>query len=122
MVRHPSVHPISVYSEVRSHMETVHKTPFREWVLAQENSFPMGFAEFPTLSGYAYKMRPEKYSFINIGNGCEPPNKMLQGWSKKGIHQQIKWKDGNIMSHVERWNDIVGSVEPPVEDVEEVIA
>lgn len=94
MVRHPAVHHRSLYPAVRKHMEHLHQTKFDDWVYGQQNEFPQGFAEFPTLGAFASKEMADKYSIIDIGGGPLPANKLVQGWSRGGVDTPIGYADG----------------------------
>lgn len=66
MQRHPAVHVRKLYTAMRARVEEVHRCPFNQFVIEQENSWPQGFAEFPTLGAYAYWKFTEEYNFIEI--------------------------------------------------------
>lgn len=88
MCRHPAVHHAKTYRGLRSYMESVHVTPFYDFVIKQKNQYPQGFGEFNTLGAYAMKFLPEEYRFIDRGNkGGEndPPPHVWQGWSYTGV-------------------------------------
>ena len=65
MVRHPAVHPRWIYPEVRYAIEQYTGTPFLDFVLSRENSFPQTFAEFPTIGAYAINEHPESYQWVD---------------------------------------------------------
>ena len=94
MVRHPAVHHRSIYPALRNFIRNVQNKPFREYVLSGSNEYPQGFCEFVTLGAYARKFHPDLYTFIDIGDKPEPPNKLFQGWSVEGLDCQITFKDG----------------------------
>jgi len=63
MVRHPSVHPRGLYSEVRRHVERTHGVPFDEYVFGCGSR--NRYTEFPILGAYALKVHPERYEWID---------------------------------------------------------
>lgn len=86
MQRHPSVHVKDVYSQMRHRVEEIHKCPFNQYVIEQENSWPQGFAEFPTIGAYAYWKLPSAYNFIeiekpDIQGHPKSAHKVTQFWS-----------------------------------------
>ncbi len=86
MQRHPAVHVREIYSRVRIAIEIAHKCPFNQYVIEQENSWPQGFAEFPTLGAYARIAIPDRYNFIEITQPDIQPHpktahKVTQFWS-----------------------------------------
>lgn len=85
MQRHPSCHRIETYKEVRQRIEQIHKCPFNQYVIEQENSWPQGFAEFPTLGAWAY-YGSLHYNFIeiekpDIQGHPKSAHKVTQFWS-----------------------------------------
>lgn len=89
MCRHPAVHPKETYKLTRDRIEEVHGTPFADYVIKQQNKYPQGFAEFPTLGAIAMKYLEEDYHFIDRrdkGPAADPPSKMIQFWSYDGVH------------------------------------
>jgi hypothetical protein len=101
MCRHPAVHYRSLYLDMRLSMETVHRAPFLDYVLQQQNRFPQGFAEFPALGAFAVKVWADDYHLhdctperrarfkevydkpeLRIGH---PPEKLVQMWSYTGV-------------------------------------
>lgn len=100
MTRHPSVHWRWLYPLVRSHVERIQGVPnFRDWVLSKSSAFPQGFAEFPTLGGYAWNKFFPDYSWHDVDDECGklPPNKMLQGWNREGLDHPIHWVDNDTI-------------------------
>ncbi len=81
MQRHPAVHHHGLYRQVRDRIEDQHKVPFIDFVLRQRNEFPQGFAEFPTLGGYAMRHWNDKYHWVEIGKDSPPKDKIKQSWS-----------------------------------------
>ena len=62
MVRHPSVHPRGLYSDVRRHVERIHRIPFDDYVFGCGTR---NYTEFPVLGAYALKVHPERYHWID---------------------------------------------------------
>jgi hypothetical protein len=92
MCRHPAVHKIETYRRLRDYMESVHPTPFIDFVLKQKNSFPQGFGEFNTLGSYVLEKTPDEYHFINRGYDAEaadPARKVEQMWSYQGVEKNM---------------------------------
>ncbi len=81
MQRHPAVHIPEVYKETRRRIEEVHRVPFIDFVIRQENSFPQGYAEFPTLGTIALERFHDRYEFIEVGKDETPRDKLKQSWS-----------------------------------------
>lgn len=91
MCRHPAAHHKEVYRGLRDYMESVHLTPFYDYVIKQKNGYPQEFAEFPTLGAYAMKFHADKYKFIDVGDRgslAHPPSKIEQLWSYTGAHSR----------------------------------
>lgn len=89
MCRHPAVHYSKTYKLMRNHVETVHLTPFYDFVIKQKNQYPQGFGEFNTLGAFAIKYTPEDYHLIdrgNCGDKNDPCPKLTQLWSYTGAH------------------------------------
>lgn len=89
MCRHPAVHHKATYLGLRDHMESVHLTPFMDFVLKQKNSYPQGFGEFNTIGAYAMARMPCHYNFIDRGASGElndPKPLVKQLWSYTGVH------------------------------------
>lgn len=61
MVRHPQVYQRDVYRKTRELVTAHTGQQFDDYVLAQQNTFPQGFAEFPTLGAVALKYFEHKY-------------------------------------------------------------
>lgn len=102
MCRHPAVHYAETYGLVRNHIEAAHLTPFIDFVLKQKNSFPQGFAEYPTLGAFAISKMPEKYFFVDRGYDGEkndPTPLLTQFWSYHGADRR---------DNQERINKILG--------------
>ncbi len=90
MCRHPAVHNAETYGACRSHIQSIHETPFIDFVLKQENKFPQGFGEFNTLGSFALEMRRGEYHFIDRGFEGEkhdPASCVTQLWSYTGVRR-----------------------------------
>ena len=66
MCRHPAIHWPITYRLTRKRVEEVHMTPFIDFVLKQQNSFPQGFGEFNTLGAVAVNYG-DHYHFVDCG-------------------------------------------------------
>ncbi len=94
MCRHPAVHYRKLYPMVRKLIEIAHCCPFTDYVLKQKNSFPQGFAEFPTMGAVAMKYFYNDYHFIDRGFDGErkdPKPHLEQLWSyrlKDGVYNE----------------------------------
>jgi hypothetical protein len=99
MCRHPAIHKIETYRKVRDYIESVHGTPFTDFVLKQKNSFPQGFGEFNTLGAYAYEKMRDEYHFWDrgtLGVAGDPKSLVEQLRSYDGPH------GGNNPAGIER--------------------
>lgn len=90
MCRHPAVHHRELYPEFRAHVEWVHQKPFLEYVLAQENIYPQGFAEFPALGAYAHQFHYNEYSWLTMGVDERPKDLLIQYWSHAGVTPETR--------------------------------
>lgn len=84
MCRHPAVHHKWLYKAVREHIEARHQIPFTDYVLRQQNAFPQGFAEYPTLGAIAVAFHAHKYTLIDRGYDGEmrdPEPHLVQMWA-----------------------------------------
>lgn len=64
MVRHPQVYRVDLYAEMRKMVTDKWGSTFDQYVMAQQNHFPQGFAEFPTLGAVALAKFPEAYILL----------------------------------------------------------
>lgn len=81
MRRHPAVHPRETYLLTRQCIERHTNTLISDFIKAQQNEHPAGFAEYPTLGAYAWRFLSQKYHWINQENEVRPKDKILQGWT-----------------------------------------
>lgn len=65
MMRHPLTYKRDMFPGFRAYVEKFTERPFDEYVLAQENSFPQGFAEHSTLGAYNLKFHSDEYSLFD---------------------------------------------------------
>jgi len=105
MCCHPAIYTKSTYGELRSYIESVHLTPFMDFVLKQKNTFPQGFGEHNTLGSFAIKYLPEEYKIVDCGperlarmddliKNSElkighPHQKLTQFWSYRGTREYM---------------------------------
>lgn len=86
MVRHPAVHPVATYRDLREYMEKLHGIPFSEWVLKQPGNYPAcHFSEFNTLGSYVLIACAERYEVVDTDKADQPPSNLVQGWSWGGV-------------------------------------
>lgn len=89
MCRHPAVHWRCAYGLTRRAIEEHTKGDWKEYILGCKNSYPQGFAEFPTLGAVVIDQCPELYHFIEDGSPektLDPTNgKMKAFWSVGGL-------------------------------------
>lgn len=106
MCCHPSVYRKETYRGLRDYIESIHITPFTDFVIKQKNSFPMGFGEFNTIGSYALKFESDKYLMHDCGPARlermseikakpelkigHPHYKLWQGWSYRGCDNYKK--------------------------------
>jgi hypothetical protein len=89
MCRHPAVHHSWLYQRLRSYIESIHPTPFVDYVLKQRNVFPQGFGEFNTLGSYVVKEHELDYHLWDRKGGGEeadPDPHISQMWSYTGAN------------------------------------
>lgn len=89
MCRHPAVHKKEAYDAMRKYIESIHLTPFVDFVIKQKNSFPQGFGEFNTLGSYVHKFMHDEYHFWDRGHkgiASDPEPKVKQLWSYSGAN------------------------------------
>lgn len=98
MCRHPAVHYRNLYPELRCLIAVRHNATFQDYVLSRRDTFPYGFAEFPTLGAMALSDAwKEKYHFIDVTKNRKayPPDKLIQFWSHGHPDEpQTIWNDG----------------------------
>lgn len=61
MVRHPQVYRVDLYAALRELVVSKWGATFDQYVMAQQNHFPQGFAEFPSLGALALAKFSEAY-------------------------------------------------------------
>lgn len=87
MCRHPTCFPRSFYPMFRAHIEKVQQMPFTDFVLAQRNEFPQGFADFPTMGAFAWAHHNDAYHWLDVQKDGAPKDKMRPYWSHAGLDQ-----------------------------------
>lgn len=81
MRRHPAVHPRETYLLTRQYIERHTGKWIDDYIREQQNEFPTGFAEYPTLGAYAWRFLSHKYHWINQEQELRPKDKIFQMWS-----------------------------------------
>lgn len=111
MVRHPNVYPRSLYAHTRKVVEQHTGRDFDGFVYAQENGFPQGFAEFPTLGAVGIADMPQLFDFVDydhaadqkiVGIGVEFQYAYMAGRD----HLVETWSHGGInryRQHLDAW-------------------
>lgn len=90
MCRHPSVHPIWIYPELRRWIAKKQGRSFDDFVFDGQNSFPQTFAEYPTIGAYAWGMHRHSYHWIDLDVVPPPRDMQKTYWSWGGITPAIK--------------------------------
>lgn len=89
MCRHPSVHLRGTYGLTQAAIQAHTGMDWKEYILSCKNTYPQGFAEFPTLGAVVIDKCPELYHFIEDGSPekeLDPTNgKMKSFWSVGGL-------------------------------------
>lgn len=89
MCRHPAVHLRSAYRLTQAAIGEHTGMDWKEYILSCKNSYPQGFAEFPTLGAVVIERCPDLYHFIEHGSPeqqLDPTNgKMKAFWSVGGV-------------------------------------
>jgi hypothetical protein len=92
MCRHPAVHHSWLYPKLREYIESIHPTPFVDYVLKQKNSFPQGFGEFNTLGSFVVEKYASDYHLWDRRDGrveSDPEPHIEQMWSYTGANNPI---------------------------------
>lgn len=100
MCRHPSVHPVWIYPELRRWIAKKQGRSFDDFVFDGQNSFPQTFAEYPTIGAYAWGMHRHSYHWIDL-DAVPPPKDMQKTyWSWGGITPAIKTEIESFLAKV----------------------
>lgn len=89
MVRHPAVHDVRTYREMRKTVYVNHNQGFLNYVLNQKKTFPYGFCEFNTLGAYAFANHPERYHWIDVSKEPRPRDHIIDFWSHGGLDKPV---------------------------------
>ena len=89
MCRHPSIYPVEIYKPFREHVAKVQKQDFLEYVLSCKNTFPQGFAEFPSLGTFCFEKFQDRFFWIDCSNGLAPVDRQKTYWSHAGLKQKV---------------------------------
>jgi hypothetical protein len=71
MLRHPQIHPLSVYRATREFVESFTGQPFEEFVLNGRNEFPQTFCEFNTLSAVGRRLFSCCYHYVEYDRAAD---------------------------------------------------
>ena len=91
MCRHPSVYWRETYEQTRAMIGEHTGKDWKEYIRGCRNTYPQGFAEFPTLGAVAIEKHPEKYYFIEQAHDSpdmqrdKSLNKLKAFWSVGGV-------------------------------------
>lgn len=91
MCRHPSVYWRSNYKATRDRITLHTGTPCNDYIRSCRNTYPQGFAEFPTLGAVAIEANPAGYYFIEHAHDSpdmrrdKSLNKLKAFWSVGGV-------------------------------------
>lgn len=85
MCRHPSCFPVDFYPTFRLHVETVHKMPFKDYVLSCRNEFPQTFAEFPAMGAWAWNHMRDRFYWVDVVKNGAPKDRLKAFWSHSGL-------------------------------------
>lgn len=101
MRRHPAVHYRSVYPKSRECIQRHTGLPSAQYIMRQQNTFPQGFAEFPTLGEVAWRHFHDQYHWLNQENDPWPHDKLIQFWGHGTLTEANNvWRGGRIVSLV----------------------
>ena len=110
MRRHPAVHHPRVYHMARALIEQYTGKPVSEHIRGTQETFPQGFAEFPTLAEVAWRHFRSDYHWIAQETDPWPTDKLLQFWSHGPIDKpQNVWQGGelHVMTPLEVFNRLI---------------
>lgn len=85
MRRHGACHPRETYLLTRQCIERNVGKLISDFIHDQQEAFPNGFAEFPTLSAYAWRFLSDRYHWINQETETRPKDKIFQMWGKGSL-------------------------------------
>lgn len=81
MRRHPAVHYLGVYENLRDAVSRAHRCHFSQYVLSQPTN-PIGFSEFNCLGQIALLPQwRDRYTVINVDFAPYPQSPLVQFWS-----------------------------------------
>lgn len=101
MRRHPAVHVREVYEKTRQLISEHTGMRASEFIRGQQNSFPQGFAEFPTLGEVAWRHFRNRYHFLRQDKDPWPDDHMIQFWSHGSLFEPNNiWLGGSMKTVV----------------------
>lgn len=89
MCRHPTIFPIDLYDPLRVFITKAVGKSYSSFIMAQKNSFPQGFAEFPTMGAWAIEHAGNRFNWIDSSNGIAPKDRLRVYWSHGGLTQKL---------------------------------
>lgn len=97
MRRHPAVHHAAVYPAARKLIAEHTGQPVSDYIRSTQNTFPHGFAEFPTLGEVAWRHFRDRYHWLRQETDPWPKDKLWQFWSHGPLDQtQNVWNGGTL--------------------------
>lgn len=97
MRRHPAVHWVEMFQDLRREVERIHSKEFMEFILTRKPDFPWGLSEFNLMGSYILNSDwAAKYQFIDLTGGKPHPESskyLMQFWSRSPIDkpQDTPW-------------------------------
>lgn len=85
MRRHPAVHPVILYHQVRDIVSEVQKKPFWDWAISGRNEYPQDWSEYNLLGAVAHEVMQDRYHWIDCAGQLRPQDKIAQFWGHGGL-------------------------------------
>jgi hypothetical protein len=82
--------PIDFFLLYRNHIESVHRRPFREFMLDGRNEFPQSNMDFTAMVSYAYKEMHNRFHWFHVEKPPYPVDRKQAYWSHGGITPEIR--------------------------------
>lgn len=105
MRRHPAVHFKAVYVKTRECIQRHTGLEPAQFIMQQQNTYPQGFAEFPTLGEVAWRHFHNQYHWIRQETDPWPVDKLIQFWGHGSLLEP------NNSFHLGRMNTVVPMME-----------
>ncbi len=81
--------PLSMLKHYREHLQSVHKKPFKKYMLEGRNEFPQTRVDFNALGAFAYKFHRDEFTWFDIEKGPFPQDRKKVYWSHGGLNPEI---------------------------------